>query len=101
MLYDCLSSSLVSCLSCGLVLLLPLSCTAVELVLAAATNPSSWMLFAWLLSLSVAVVCSAVEPGAWYACLPLHVVYMYDPIPGPWHDPAGAAEEELEQQQVR
>jgi hypothetical protein len=59
------------------------------------------MLFAWLLSLSVAVVCSAVEPGAWYACLPLHVVYMYDPIPGPWHDPAGAAEEELEQQQVR
>lgn len=42
------------------------------------------------------VCLSAAEPGAWYACLPLHVVYMYDPIPGPWQEPGAAAEEELE-----
>ncbi|WIA17432.1 hypothetical protein OEZ85_014282 [Tetradesmus obliquus] len=34
---------------------------------------------------------SACEPGAWYACLPLHVVYQYDPIPSPWPDAAAAA----------
>lgn len=27
-----------------------------------------------------------MEPGAWYACLPLHVVYSYDPLPGPWQE---------------
>lgn len=32
---------------------------------------------------------SGVEPGAWYACLPLHVVYQYDPIPGPWQEMVG------------
>uniref|UniRef100_A0A383VT24 beta-N-acetylhexosaminidase n=1 Tax=Tetradesmus obliquus TaxID=3088 RepID=A0A383VT24_TETOB len=34
---------------------------------------------------------SACEPGAWYACLPLHVVYQYDPIPSPWPDAAAAS----------
>lgn len=26
---------------------------------------------------------SAEEPGAWYAVLPLHMVYAFDPIPAP------------------
>ena len=34
------------------------------------------------LALPTRTHCSAGEPGAWYACLPLHVVYQYDPIPG-------------------
>ncbi|KAF6256580.1 hypothetical protein COO60DRAFT_1702275 [Scenedesmus sp. NREL 46B-D3] len=34
---------------------------------------------------------SSCEPGAWYACLPLQVVYQYDPIPSPWPDAAAAA----------
>jgi hypothetical protein len=44
----------------------------------------------------VILCCSAAEPGAWYACLPLEVVYHYDPIPqaGP---EALAAAAQLEQ----
>lgn len=50
-----------------------------------------------LLCTAYLLCCSAAEPGAWYACLPLHVVYSYDPLPGPWQE---LQAEGLEQDEV-
>lgn len=44
-----------------------------------------------MLTCAIVTPRSSDEPGAWYACLPLHVVYHYDPIPQPRQSNTSAA----------